>query len=220
MNSVATRSPSPSQSRKEREFARREQDIINAALTLFDSTSWEDVTVEQIARQAEIGKGTLYKHFPSKEALYAQICLQFHEDLLASFHALDRSQSIPALFRAVIRRSFDVFLSNPVHARVSFYCKRFDFVERIEPEYQVRFEQLENRFDAFLAAVLENGIAEGLIPDRPINQLMAGLEATFDGAMAMVWNREPRDRFQMTDDEFITMISDFMIAGLVGQKGK
>lgn len=77
-------------SRKEREFARREKDILDAAMRLFDCAHWEEITVEQIAKEAEVGKGTVYKHFPSKEALYAQISLEFHESLLNTFYEVEQ----------------------------------------------------------------------------------------------------------------------------------
>lgn len=83
-------------------------------------------------------------------------------------------------------------------------------------EYRERFELLEVRFDEFIEAILKEGIAAGTLPNRPLNELTAGLEATFDGAMTMMWNREPADRFHMDDESFIHLISDFMVAGLAG----
>ena len=50
--------------RKERDFRRREEDILAAALRLFDRDNWQDVTIEQIAQEAEIGKGTLSQSDP------------------------------------------------------------------------------------------------------------------------------------------------------------
>ena len=41
------------QERRQREFARREREILDAALTLFDSDDWLSVTVEQIANAAD-----------------------------------------------------------------------------------------------------------------------------------------------------------------------
>ena len=49
--------------RKEREFKRRERDILEAAERLFMNYDWQTVTTQQIADEAGIGKGTIYKHF-------------------------------------------------------------------------------------------------------------------------------------------------------------
>ena len=71
----------PPLSRKERAFSLREAEILEAARVLFAIGDWEAVTVADIAQRAEIGKGTVYKHFASKEELYARIALDFGLDL-------------------------------------------------------------------------------------------------------------------------------------------
>jgi AcrR family transcriptional regulator len=48
---------------------RNREKLLSAATELFSSTAIEDVTLEAIARQAGVGIGTLYRHFPSREAL-------------------------------------------------------------------------------------------------------------------------------------------------------
>ena len=54
------------ESRKVREFRRREQEILDTALQLFLEQGEDSVTVEMIADRVGIGKGTIYKHFKSK----------------------------------------------------------------------------------------------------------------------------------------------------------
>src|SRR4051812_11157804 len=77
------------QERKAREFNRREQEILAAALQLFRRDEWQTVTVEQIAQQAEIGKGTVYKHFASKDEIYARLALRFHRGILDATRRVD-----------------------------------------------------------------------------------------------------------------------------------
>jgi TetR/AcrR family transcriptional regulator, repressor of fatR-cypB operon len=60
-------------SRKEREKLARQMDILNAARDLFISKGYGDTTLEDIARKAEFGKGTIYNYFNSKEELIAAI---------------------------------------------------------------------------------------------------------------------------------------------------
>jgi AcrR family transcriptional regulator len=52
---------------------RRRRKILDAAAQLFAETPYAEVQVEEIARRAGIGKPTLYRYFPSKEALYLEI---------------------------------------------------------------------------------------------------------------------------------------------------
>lgn len=203
-------------SRKEREFLRREAEIIEAALDLFGGQDWEQVTVEQIARKADIGKGTVYKHFTCKEDLYAAIAITFHQRLMDLFEKIDIEQPIDEVMRSIIKISFDLYLANPAQARVSHYCKRGDFVERIDTVLQDKFNALEHQFERFIIIVLDKGMEQGVVPKRPHEQLIIGLEATFDGALFMIWNGQLNNQCEMAQNEFVELISEYMLAGLLG----
>ena len=55
--------------------------LTRSAYTLFETHGYDGVTMEQIAAQAGVSKGTLYNHFPVKEALLAHY---FHQELARS----------------------------------------------------------------------------------------------------------------------------------------
>ncbi len=208
----------PSPTRKERVFLRREQDILDTALSLFATPDWEQVTVEQIANQADVGKGTIYKHFSCKEEIYARLAVDFHHQLMRDYRGIDATLPFDQIFRSIIKISFERLLGDPSCGHVSFYCKRGRFVERLNPELQSTFMQMQAEFDDFIAGIMAQGIAQGVIPDRPVNQLTAALEATFDGALRMIWNQEVTTRLHMSVDSFLNIVSEFMMVGLVGLK--
>ena len=62
--------------RGQREKEQRKIEIIDAAERLFFSRSYEDVSMDDIAREVELNKATLYLYFKNKEALYATIVLR------------------------------------------------------------------------------------------------------------------------------------------------
>ncbi len=57
-------------SRKERERENRRMEIVEAAERLFFANGFEGTTMDEIAKQAEFSKMTLYAYFKSKEELY------------------------------------------------------------------------------------------------------------------------------------------------------
>ena len=59
--------------RKEREKLQRRNDIIDAAEIVFFSKGYENSSMDDVAKEAELSKGTLYLYFHSKEDLYAAI---------------------------------------------------------------------------------------------------------------------------------------------------
>lgn len=74
-------SPSPIEAgRRERKRTQTLDHLAATAFSLFEQHGYDAVTMEQIAAQADVSKGTLYNHFPVKEALLAH---QFHAELAA-----------------------------------------------------------------------------------------------------------------------------------------
>ena len=61
--------------RRKREKDQRRSAILNAARKLFFEKGFRYVTVENIARKAELSKGSIYLYFNSKEEIYTQILL-------------------------------------------------------------------------------------------------------------------------------------------------
>jgi AcrR family transcriptional regulator len=64
------------ESRMERKKEETRQKIVNAAVRLFDRLGLEAVTMEQIAEEADIAKGTLYNYFPVKGAILQELINQ------------------------------------------------------------------------------------------------------------------------------------------------
>ncbi|MEV4179310.1 helix-turn-helix domain-containing protein [Nonomuraea sp. NPDC049709] len=68
--------------------------LIEAATVLFDEVGIELATMNDIARRAGVGPGTLWRHFPDKEALTAEIVGQSLDGLAAlAVELLDEPES-------------------------------------------------------------------------------------------------------------------------------
>jgi AcrR family transcriptional regulator len=171
--------------RKEREFKRREEDILAAALSLFNRDDWQTVTIDQIAAKAEIGKGTVYKHFSSKDEIYAKLVVEFHQSILAGLRRLDLAQ--PAL--KVIGQAMDVFwrahADAPEHKRLIRYCRREDFLHIIGEKMERELEALDEQFMRILNPVVERGIREGDLVQKPVASIHLALHAALIGVMEM-----------------------------------
>jgi AcrR family transcriptional regulator len=57
--------------RRERKRHTLRQHIVEVAMSLFDTEGYNAISMERIAAAADVAKGTLYKHFPVKEAIVA-----------------------------------------------------------------------------------------------------------------------------------------------------
>ncbi len=201
--------------RKQREFARREKDILRTALDLFDSDDWESVTIEQIAQQTDIGKGTVYKHFASKDHIYARLALDFYYELLASMKAAPTCQNVGKRMRKMLQIAFEFHLSQPQYRRVTQYCRRDDFRCRVAEEVNEEFHMLDARFGELTVSLVEHGIVDGVFPRRPAEYSVYGLHACFEGAMNILWCADNR---QIDTRIFTAEIIEFMMAGLTNMQ--
>jgi len=57
------------QSRRERKKEETRRKILETSFKLFVEKGFENTTIDQITEEADIGKGTFYNYFPSKEAV-------------------------------------------------------------------------------------------------------------------------------------------------------
>lgn len=62
--------------RRKREKEQRKKEILDAAERLFFSRSYDDVSMDEIAREVELNKATIYLYFKNKEALFAAVVLR------------------------------------------------------------------------------------------------------------------------------------------------
>lgn len=68
--------------RRERKRQQQLDHLADTAWALFEAEGYEVVTMERIAEAGDVAKGTLYKHFPVKEALLRH---RFHRELRAAW---------------------------------------------------------------------------------------------------------------------------------------
>ncbi|MFT2720172.1 TetR/AcrR family transcriptional regulator [Deinococcus sp. A31D244] len=62
--------PRPARARSAEEKNRRRDDILRAAERLWTTTAYADLSMNQVAREARLAKGTLYLYFDTKEELF------------------------------------------------------------------------------------------------------------------------------------------------------
>ena len=85
--------------RRERKKAQTRQSLADAALELFLERGYDQVGVKEIADAADVSVTTLFKHFPSKEALLFDRDDDIEAGLVAAVRDRAEGQSIPNALR-------------------------------------------------------------------------------------------------------------------------
>src|SRR5712671_2478610 len=76
------RRPSAATVRKPRADAVRNRELVLEAAKAVFSAGGADASLEAVARRAGVGIGTLYRHFPTREALYEAVYRREVEQLV------------------------------------------------------------------------------------------------------------------------------------------
>lgn len=104
--------------RRERKRLLMLEQIRLTAATLFEEYGYEAITMEQIADRADIAKRTLYKHFPSKEAVLAfHVDTQLKQDLAYLQHEVAQCPTFQAQALCILRASADWCTEHPEFLR-------------------------------------------------------------------------------------------------------
>ena len=84
--------------------ARNRERVLAAAREVF-ATDGGDAQMEQIAKRACVGVGTLYRNFPTKQALLAELGRQFLDERIALVEEAIADPDPAAAFERLLRRT-------------------------------------------------------------------------------------------------------------------
>lgn len=95
-------SPPQKLSFKQQQLIVREDAIIDAVNGLLAKKGYDMMTMDEVAAEVGIAKASLYKHFPSKEALAAAAMIRLLENTLAYVRSLDAALSAIVRLRSIL----------------------------------------------------------------------------------------------------------------------
>ena len=160
--------------RKQREKAQRELSILEAAKKAFLAKGLITATIDDIAAEAELGKGTLYRHYRSKEDIMLAISEQAVRELHALYAAASAGDAsgLEKVLR-MMRAYYSFVMANPAY---------FGFIAFFESPLPttnagVVYETTMATYELF-KAVFQQGITDGsmradLKPELMANTLWA-----------------------------------------------
>lgn len=168
--------------RRARELEQRERSLLDAAVALFDRDDWQAVTVEAIAERAEYAKGTVYRHFASKDDLYARLAADWTGATCAEIEALDADRPFEAVLRTLVAIVWRRATGDRVHARLIAHVRRRDFAAGLSPEARTQLALADSRLLGLIAGTIDWGVAEAAIPPAPIDGRLFLVAALLGGA--------------------------------------
>ena len=150
-----------------------------------DRDDWEAVTVEAIAGKAEYAKGTVYRHFASKDDLYARLVADWNAGTCRALEEVDAGRPFEAVLRDVVAVSWQRLTADRVHARLLLHVQRADFLARLAPESRAALAEVDARILGLVAGLIDWGIAEGAIPRAPLEPRLFAVTSILMGALRL-----------------------------------
>ena len=102
--------------RREREIEFKENLIVDAAEKLFQNKGFEETTMDDIAKQAEYTKPTLYKYFKSKEEIFLSVYLRgWYNSVELLFQAIEKKEKSFDKLKVAAKAYNEYFKKHPIY---------------------------------------------------------------------------------------------------------
>ena len=162
--------------------------MLDAAARLFGGQRFHEVRMEDIAAEATVGKGTLYRYFTDKEELYAALLERASRQFIARIeNELHRPGSPRQRLRAVVAASIAFFDEQPHVSDLIQRAEAHRDPSRLRPWQQAR-QQMQELLLELLAEAKAAGDFTIRDPEVSIPMLMGGLRSI------VRFGRQPRAR--------------------------
>jgi TetR/AcrR family transcriptional regulator len=203
--------------RKEREKEQRRNDIIDAAEKIFFSKGIDNATMDEIAEQAELSKGTLYLYFKSKEELLFAIDLRAMKILLSMFKKIvsnekNAIENLVEIGRAYVRfsKEYEHYFETLLH---------FEGNENFNLGHDMYAQMCQQGEDpmGFLIGMLRKGVDDGTVrPDIPPGILAHCLWSQTTGVLKLTKTKDFHiDLKNHSEDEIINAHLEIIYHGIL-----
>ena len=179
----------------------RRSRLLEAAGRVFSRHAYEQASMDEIAQEARVGKPTLYRYFPSKDALFAQVFVQALDDLEARLDGvLAQEIGIVARMSGLVAAMVPTFRDHLVALRLLG-----ETAAAADQSKRRIFRERRTRIAGFLALALRQAAADGEIRDIDATR-------TANFVIGMIWSATAS--LPAADDDIVRDIVDLVMHGV------
>jgi AcrR family transcriptional regulator len=178
----------------------KRDEILAAAATEFTLRDFHEVLMEDVAARAGVGKGTLYRYFPTKEELLLAIVARGLDDVHVEFlRVFDEDAPLERILETAISRMLSYF-----SGRAEFLSLLQRYEHRLPKADADAWQQRKTDVLRAIALVLERAERSGGV--RQIDTLLAA-EMLLGMVRAVILNR-PMKRVDRMAREIVSLFLD------------
>ncbi len=161
--------PQPLLERPKRADARRNYEKVLVAARAAFAEGGESTSLEEIARQAGVGIGTLYRHFPNRQALLEALYLDEVEEVARSAAELEGEDPWEAL-----NSWFERFIAY-IGTKRALAHELLNYLDQDAPLFQVCRASLFEAGEPLLTRAQEAGVVRPDVTIAEVIQMVVGI---------------------------------------------
>ncbi len=199
-------------SRRQRERQRHRNEIVDAAMKLFSEKGFHNVSMQEIAAEAEFATGTIYNFFDSKEALYREIMDEVADNVLSLVKPIlegerDEREKIAGFIGASIR----VFQENSAAIRLFLRSNQGPLAHVSTAHFSETAAKVHETLQTMLKQVFASGMNNGLF--RPLDPSVAAL--ALDAALRAIVFSAAEDVQDSALEEKVAGMEELFFRGIL-----
>jgi len=200
----------PNSDRKERERTRHRQEILAAAENVFVRKGFFNTTMNEIARTAEFGVGTIYQYFTSKEELYTTLILERADEIMDALILGSRKAPDPAgKIKALIEEQLKIFETNTGFIRLM--AAEIDTPTSPEETRSRLRSGVDSTYQRFLEAIekiFSEGIKLGVFRNFPPRKMTVALQGIVTGFVSEWYHSGFQEKLSDNSDLILKIFFD------------
>ncbi len=145
----------------------RKNQILDCSKKIFSEKGYYETYVEEVIKEAKVGKGTFYRYFKNKEDLFISLLIKFlneWEEAASIDLSTIKPENIDDMLKLLINRSFRFFKENEELCNI--YLRVGPGLNKMFEPYLVSFEE---KMLNYIKLYIQEGIKLGLVrPDLDV----------------------------------------------------
>lgn len=198
--------------RKEREKEKRREEIIDSAAKLF-SKGYENVTMEDIARETELARSTLYLYFKNKDDIYIAVAIRgskilskmFKEHYEKGKNGLEKIKYLTLAFCRFYKEYPGYYHANWYSQMPWFNNKEFPEIEELK---NIRTSSFRMVGDALLEGIKDGTVRADAEPVKSTLVMTSSMQSVLDLTPAIEMHMKNNN---LEHDELIDYAVDMML---------
>jgi AcrR family transcriptional regulator len=185
--------------------------ILDAAGKRFSQLGFRKTSIDDIARTARIGKGSVYLHFPSKEAIFADIIQQESDH---AFEELRRVVTVATSGKEAIKAFVTTKLTVVAQSAAKYQLAK-EVVDELMPKIAELRAKHVAREHALLVSIIRKGVMDGDLVVKDVEKVAAGLNLCLDAIERSILERDPHG---LSTGSGISEVLEIFLKGLEARR--